>query len=75
MELIEKIDVIGVVELVPVGNGGDGAAAALGEGGDDFSAKVGVEDFADADHEGHFKKSCAYWKPQSSQEKIVHQVH
>jgi hypothetical protein len=51
-DFLEEIDVVGVVKLVPLGNRGRGAAAALGEGGDDLLAKIGVEDFADADHFG-----------------------
>ena len=52
VDLIEEIDVVGVVQFIPFRNGGDGAAAALGECGGDFLAQVGVEDFADADHGG-----------------------
>src|SRR5437867_12675290 len=50
VDLLEEVDVVSVVELVPVGDGGDRAAAAVGEGGDYALAEVGVEDFADADH-------------------------
>ena len=50
VDLLEEIDVVGIVQLIPVGDGGDGAAATLREGGDDLLPKVGVEDFANADH-------------------------
>ena len=46
-DLLQKIDVVSVVELIPIG---DGAAALLGQEGDDALAEVGVEDFADANH-------------------------
>ena len=49
-KLVQQIDVIGVIQFEPLGDGGDRAPAPVGKGGDDAFAKVGVEDFADADH-------------------------
>src|SRR2546429_8146474 len=50
VDLLKEIDVVGIVQLIPVGDGGDGAAATLREGGDDLLAEVGVDNFANADH-------------------------
>ena len=50
VDLLDQIDVVGIVKLIPIGNAGDRAAAALGEGGEDSLAKLRIENFADADH-------------------------
>jgi len=48
-QLVQQIDVIGIIQFEPIGDGRDRATAALGEGGEDAFAKIGIEDFADAD--------------------------
>lgn len=51
-QIIQQIDVIRVIEFVPFGDGGGGHAAALGEGFDNSSLEVRIEDVADTDHGG-----------------------
>src|SRR5262249_21161246 len=48
--IVQQVNKVGVVQLEPVGNGGDRAAAALGQGRCDALPQVGVDDFTNADH-------------------------
>ena len=75
VDLLEEIDVIGIVQLVPVGDGGHRAAAIFGEGGDDLLPEVGVEDFADADHQGILKGRRSIGIHKVHKERIVHEEH
>jgi hypothetical protein len=50
LEIVEQIDVIGIIEFVPFRDRRRGHAAALGEGFDDPLLEIGIEDVADADH-------------------------
>ena len=52
-QVVEQIDEIQVVQLEPLGDRGDRAPAALGEGRDDLPPQLGIEDFTDADHDGY----------------------
>ena len=49
-QIVEQINVIGIVELKPIRNPGDGRSAPLGKSGADFLAQFRIENFADADH-------------------------
>jgi hypothetical protein len=49
-QVVEQVDVVGVVELKPFGDGGDGTAAALCKDGHNALPKLRIRDFPYANH-------------------------